>query len=306
MQAVILIGHGSLRSASGASMIRIAARLRERGVAPLVEASFLNYSRPTLAEMVEKCHAQGATTVIVQPYFLIEGAYVQQDLPALLQDVARAYPDLDFHVAQVLGDHPAMVALARRRVQEAEADAPRRRPAGLLFLAHGTPLPAANRPIYSVMQQVQVQMGFTYGQVGFLDCNEPEIPQAVQQLVEDGARYILALPYFLHMGRHVREDLPGILAEVRQRYPGVTIHLARHLDYDLLLADVIAHRVAAVQEQLAAMPCRPAGVGREDACGAGRAQVVMAHRPAPSPKAQLAGSLEAVETADAHLERIGG
>ena len=58
MNSVVLIGHGSLHSDSGASMIRLAARLRERGVAPIAEAGFLNFSRPTIAEAVAKCVGQ--------------------------------------------------------------------------------------------------------------------------------------------------------------------------------------------------------------------------------------------------------
>lgn len=117
--AMILIGHGSLRSASGASMIRIAARLRARGVAPLVEAAFLNYSRPTLAEMVAKVAAAGATVVTIQPYFLIAGFYVQNDLRMLVNAVSAQFPTLIFQLAPVLGDHPALTSLAQRRVQAA-------------------------------------------------------------------------------------------------------------------------------------------------------------------------------------------
>ena len=50
VHAAIIVGHGSLRSDSGSAMIRIAARLREQGVAPIVEAGFLNYNRPRSEE----------------------------------------------------------------------------------------------------------------------------------------------------------------------------------------------------------------------------------------------------------------
>src|SRR4051794_13418380 len=100
-EAVILIGHGSLRSASGASMIRIAARLRERNVAPMVEAAFLNYSRPTLAETVEKVATGGVTRITVQPYFLIAGVYVQNDLRALIAEVNAQFPAISFRLAPV-------------------------------------------------------------------------------------------------------------------------------------------------------------------------------------------------------------
>ena len=54
----------------------------------------------------------------------------------------------------------------------------------------------------------------------------------------------MALPYFLHRGRHLRQDLPAILAAARRRHPEITLLEASHLDYDLRLADVIADRLS--------------------------------------------------------------
>jgi sirohydrochlorin cobaltochelatase len=237
--AVILIGHGSLRSASGASMIRIAARLRERGVAPVVEAAFLNYSRPTLAETVEKVAAAGVTAITIQPYFLIAGVYVQNDLRALVNAVNEQFPAIAFQLAPVLGDHPALTGLAQRRVQAAlEANGEGESPA-LLLMAHGTPLPAANAPLYAIAQQLVSNLGLVASSVGYLDCNTPTIPDAIEQLVSGGSRHIIALPYFLHLGRHVAEDLPQLISEAQAQHPNVAIRLAHHLDYDLALVDAV-------------------------------------------------------------------
>lgn len=239
-QAVILIGHGSLRSASGASMIRIAARLREHGVAPVVEAAFLNYSRPTLAEVVEKVAAAGVTTITIQPYFLIAGVYVQNDLHALIAEVNRHFPALRFQLAPVLGAHPALTSLAQRRVQEAlEANAELVEAPSLLLMAHGTPLPAANALLYTLAETLVVKLGLAGSCVGFLDCNTPTIPGAIEHLVAQGAQQIVALPYFLHLGRHVAEDLPEIIAQAQRQHSTTAIYLAHHLDYDLCLVDAV-------------------------------------------------------------------
>ena len=242
--AVILIGHGSLRSASGASMIRIAARLRERGVAPVVEAAFLNYSRPTLAEVVEKVAALGVTTLTIQPYFLIAGAYVQNDLRALVNEVNGQFPTLTFQFAPVLGNHPALIDLAQRRVQAAldARDAAQKATSvapWLLLMAHGTPLPAANAPLYAIADKLVKNLALAGSCVGYLDCNAPTIPDAIDRLVASGASEILALPYFLHLGRHVAEDLPSLIADAQARHPRTAIRLASHLDYDLCLVDAV-------------------------------------------------------------------
>jgi sirohydrochlorin cobaltochelatase len=250
--AIIVIGHGSLRSASGAAMIRIAARLRGRGLADQAEAAFLNYSRPTLAETVAKCSGKenGASplSILIAPYFLIGGAYVQNDLTALVRRVAADHPNLRFQMAEPLGDHPRMVALARRRVQEALASrptAPDKTDTHLLLMAHGTPLEEANAPLARIAEQVRRGLGLASATLAYLDCNAPTIPDAFAHLAASGARRIVAMPYFLHLGRHVAEDLPALIAAAQAAHPATEIVAAHHLDYDLALVDVVADRARA-------------------------------------------------------------
>jgi sirohydrochlorin ferrochelatase len=243
--AAILVGHGSLYQASGSAMFRIAERLRARGVAPIVQACFLNYSRPTLAEAVQEVHAQGALRVVVQPYFLIDGHYASNDLPAQVRDLATHYPAMRLTTAGVFGSHPAMVKLARKRLAALApaSDPPPDRAAALLFVAHGTPNMQDNAPVVQVMSLVQRQAGYGQGVVGYLDCNDPGIPAAFAHLAASGARRIDVLPYFLHLGRHVRKDLPGLFGEARTRYPEIDIGVAGHLGEDPLLAEVAAVRI---------------------------------------------------------------
>lgn len=254
--AIILIGHGSLRSASGASMIRLAARLRARGLVGQVEAAFLNYSRPTLAETVAKCAAAGTASIVIAPYFLIAGAYVQNDLAALVRTVAAEHPHLRFRIAAPLGDHPAMVALAQRRVHAAleSLSAHEKAATHLLLMAHGTPLAAANAPLAHIAQQVCANLDLASATVSYLDCNTPTIPEAFATLAGTGAQRIVALPYFLHLGRHVAEDLPALIAAARNAFPMTQIIAAHHLDYDLGLADVVADRAAALLPAAAPSP----------------------------------------------------
>jgi sirohydrochlorin cobaltochelatase len=69
LNGIVLIGHGSIKSASGAAMIRLTARLREQGVAPVAEAGFLNYSRPTLAEAIENVSVWAWIDSLFSPIF---------------------------------------------------------------------------------------------------------------------------------------------------------------------------------------------------------------------------------------------
>lgn len=245
MNGIVLIGHGSIKSAGGAAMIRLAARLREQGVAPVAEAGFLNYSRPTLAEAIEKCVGMGVEKLFVQPYFLIDGVYAQNDLAGEIARHAERWPRVQFVSGRSFGDHRLMSAIALDRVRAVDPSlGQERKQAGLLLIAHGTPLAEANAPLEHIAGRLGVASGYCRVTVGYLECNEPTIPAAIDFLVENSASRLVALPYFLHSGRHTRDDLPRLLAASRQRYPALEIAEAAELGYDLRLAELIAERAA--------------------------------------------------------------
>ena len=248
--AAIIAGHGSILSDAGGAMVRIAEQLREQAIVPIVEAGFLNYNRPTFADALTSALTQGATRILVLPYFLIAGSYVCNDLQKMVENARISYPQISFTVTEVLGLHPLLVELATQRLQTllaedislASEQSNRRR--ALLFVAHGTSLEAANLPIVQVLRQVQSELGYHDAALGFLDCNQPDIPSAFDQLVATGIAQIDVLPYFLHLGRHVRKDLPAHFAAARQRHDGIAIRIARHLDDETLLARICSERIS--------------------------------------------------------------
>ena len=236
-------------------MIRHAAELQRRGTAPIAEAGFLNFSRPSFAEALARCVERGAVEVTIQPYFLIPGHYVRSTLPALVDDGRAAHPAVTLQVAEPFGDHPALADLVVRRLRRAEG-APAT--TAVVLLAHGSPDTEANGAIHRTAERVAQQTGYP-ATVAFLECNAPNIPEGVAAAVERGAERIVAVPYFLHAGRHVREDLPNALAAARVRHPGSELVLAEHLAYSDELIEVVQDRVNEAQ---------PGQIDLREACGA--------------------------------------
>ncbi len=268
-RAVILVGHGSLRRASGASMIRLAARVRAAGVAPIVQAAFLNYSRPSVAEGVSRCVARGATDITVVPYFLVPGWFVKQTLPQMLNVCRASHPGITLRQTQALGDHPALAKLVTQRALEVDylhtfPQIARRsinrllvrsdawqpmhelHRTGLLMIAHGSPDGSNNQPIYAVAERIREKGQYAAVTVCFMDLNRPSIAEAVDDFADNGIRHTIAVPYFLQLGNHVAEDLPGLIAQSRERHPKMTLLLAEHLGYDRLLVPPIMDRVIEV------------------------------------------------------------
>lgn len=239
MKAAILVGHGSLRKASGAAMIRLAALLRKEGTFPVATAGFLNFSQPTFIDAVTRCVRKGATEVFIQPYFLISGYYVRVGLPKLIAEARAAYPEVTFHLAEAFDDHPALIELTHKRALEADPNAD-----ALLLMAHGSPHESANAPIFRVAEALKTQ--YRQVRLGFMEINAPSIAEAAAALVSSGAKRIVATPYFLQLGGHVTEDLPEAVAEAQARHPDAHVTLSDYLSYDPLLLEVVETRLEAL------------------------------------------------------------
>ncbi len=121
----------------------------------------------------------------------------------------------------------------------------------LLILVHGSPRPVANGTMFQVVDTLksrpEVAAQFPIVAVGFMECNEPSIPDAIDQCVAEGATSLTAVPYFLHTGTHVCDDLPSLLEEAQTRHPAVTFCMSDYLGLSPRLTDLLATRANAVR-----------------------------------------------------------
>ena len=251
--ALLIVGHGSLRKASGAAMIRLAALARREGLAPISTAGFLNFSRPTFAEAVTRCVAKGASNILVQPYFLIDGYYVNRALPKLVQEARAEHPEVSFRVLEPFTYHPALGELVLKRTAQVIEEERKKKEdkefglqrCALLLMAHGTPHEAANASIYQVAEEARRIGVYRQVAVSFMELNAPSVADGIDALVKEGAETVVAVPYFLHLGEHVTKDLPAAVEKARKRHPDTKVCLSDHLSYDPLLLNVIRDRVVA-------------------------------------------------------------
>jgi len=115
--ALLLIAHGSRQEEANADLLFIAAGLRARGW-PIVEASFLELAEPDIAAGGTRCVEKGAERVILVPYFLSAGVHVRRDLAEARAKLAERFPNIDFRLAEPLGQHPLLLELVAERVRE--------------------------------------------------------------------------------------------------------------------------------------------------------------------------------------------
>ena len=118
--AVVIVDHGSRREASNAMLATVVDAFRRRGPEGFVavEPAHMELAEPSIATAVGRCVAEGATRVVVTPFFLAPGRHIQDDIPALVAEAARAHPGVEVRIAEPLGTHPLAVDILHARVAE--------------------------------------------------------------------------------------------------------------------------------------------------------------------------------------------
>jgi len=119
--AVIILFHGSRAVGAGEIARKIAAKVGTQGRFVFVTAAFLQHLTPNLVEAVEVCVQQGAGKIVVVPFFLQLGMHVNADIPLLLDQAKKRYPDLRIVTTEAVGSHPQMAEIVVNLVRESDA-----------------------------------------------------------------------------------------------------------------------------------------------------------------------------------------
>jgi sirohydrochlorin cobalto/nickelchelatase len=78
---------------------------------------------------------------------------------------------------------------------------------GILVLGHGSTLPY-NRDLVELMASMISRAHPGPVRTAYLNMNQPDIPQGLQNFAGTGVKKIIALPLFLAHGVHTTQDIP--------------------------------------------------------------------------------------------------
>ena len=113
MKAILLVAHGSRRKQSNDEVISLADKLRNNCSQryDIVNVAFLELAEVLIPDGIKLCVNDGATSIIVLPYFLNSGRHVVEDIPNIVSSAAAQYPDIDIIIAPHLGVSHLMMDL---------------------------------------------------------------------------------------------------------------------------------------------------------------------------------------------------
>jgi sirohydrochlorin ferrochelatase len=97
-------------------LLDMCALFKRVSQSPIVEAAHMELAEPTIEQAFDRCVAQGATMVVVHPYFLAPGRHSTTDIPRMAGEAAAKHPGVRFHVTQPLGLDEKIAQLMTQRI----------------------------------------------------------------------------------------------------------------------------------------------------------------------------------------------
>ena len=110
----------------------------------------------------------------------------------------------------------------------------------LILFAHGARDPRWSAPFEAVAARVRATRPGVPVRLAFLEFMAPGLVEAGTALVRAGHGNVAVLPMFLGTGRHARQDLPVLVAGLRDQHPQVQFEVATAVGEDPRLTALLA------------------------------------------------------------------
>ncbi len=117
----MIFAHGSSVPEANQTIARLAEEVARTSGYNYVRPSFLEMGEPDLITAVAGARQAGIARLVVVPYFLTMGIHLRRDLPKLIDEAQRRFPEIEIRLAESLDGHPLMAHLVTERAREALA-----------------------------------------------------------------------------------------------------------------------------------------------------------------------------------------
>lgn len=112
---LLLVDHGSRFQEANDMLADVAAMVKRISGLACVHHAHMELAEPTIRQGFEACIREGATAVVVHPYFLSPGRHSMSDIPRLVTEAAEAFPGIAYCVTEPLGLHPKICEVVLER-----------------------------------------------------------------------------------------------------------------------------------------------------------------------------------------------
>lgn len=138
----------------------------------------------------------------------------------------------------------ALISLAAQKAASEKKTAPENPRKAIILMGHGSRMPGADSGMEQVARSIREKHKDFMIETCSMSLLGPRFGEIFEQCVAKGAQKVIVIPYFLHFGAHMQEDIPEILVEKASMFPNVKLIMGKHLGFDEKLTELVVKRIA--------------------------------------------------------------
>jgi len=110
---------------------------------------------------------------------------------------------------------------------------------GVIILGHGSRVKKTNATIARIIKEIKAKTGIKTIEPSYLQLTGPDLQTSVKQVVKNGVKKIVIVPFFLFTGNHVAKDIPKEIKKQVKLYPDVEFIYSKNIGDDPRISEVV-------------------------------------------------------------------
>ncbi len=248
-KALLIIDRGSRESEVKDELKLICERIENCGGYDFASYCFLEVIPPYIEEGIRICLSKNVDSITVMPYFLYPGMKLKESVKQCAQLCHRMKTRVC--IAKPLSYHSILHCIILERINELKGKMNVTIPdknCDILVIGHGSSDGGART---AFRHTINTLIPF-YKSVNFcfLELDTPNIYEGVKKTVKFGTGFLIAVPYFLHKGVHVKKDIIAELHSALEKFGHKDILMTDHLGAGTQIIEAILDRAREAESRI--------------------------------------------------------
>jgi sirohydrochlorin cobaltochelatase len=237
--ALLVVGHGS-RDPRGTSQFHdLIDLVRRRNPSLTVEGGFIELSRPSISECVDRLADRGARNVAAVPLMLLAAGHAKDDIPATLVREKMGHPEMSFSYGRALGIRPELIELMDERISTLLLE--EKGETAILIVGRGSSDPDANSDLSKIARLFYEGRPYPIVESAYVSMSPPGVSKGLDRCLKLGAKHVVVFSYFLFTGV-LEERIRRQSRAFAEANPCVEVRYAGYFGPDPRLADLVVER----------------------------------------------------------------
>ncbi len=238
---LLVIGHGTRKREGVEQLLALADQMRWELPSACIEPCFLELAEPTIEEGVENLAKRGCKQVLSIPILLFAAGHAKTDIPQAVSSALHRRRMIDLGSTPPLSCHPSVLALSKKRFDEALRKAPSvdipHHSIGLAMVGRGASDRLAVKEMLRLTHLRRSSESLTWGKTGFMAIARPNLRELLLGVQRSACACVVVQPHLLFAGT-LLDEICETVEEFQGRDPERRWITAEPLGCDRELASI--------------------------------------------------------------------